>query len=88
MLRTQRVLNWPGQVTIAGCQTYWTLEVEEALEAAQAPGRGRCGEGLGREHTAMMALQWPVQLEFLGTPREGAAPEALGWKARGQSDLR
>lgn len=36
---------------------------------------------MGREHTAMMALQWPVQLEFLGTPREGAAPEALGWKA-------
>ncbi|KAM7230116.1 hypothetical protein CapIbe_018833 [Capra ibex] len=33
MLRTQWVLNWPGQVTIAGCQTYWTLEVEEALEA-------------------------------------------------------
>ena len=27
----------------------------------------------------MMALQWPVQLEFLGTPREGAAPGALGW---------
>lgn len=33
MLRTQWVLNWPGQVTIAGCQTYWTMEVEEALEA-------------------------------------------------------
>uniref|UniRef100_A0A9L0J1V5 Dynein axonemal heavy chain 1 n=1 Tax=Equus asinus TaxID=9793 RepID=A0A9L0J1V5_EQUAS len=27
------VLNWPGQVTIAGCQTYWTMEVAEALEA-------------------------------------------------------
>uniref|UniRef100_A0A8D1UYI8 Dynein axonemal heavy chain 1 n=1 Tax=Sus scrofa TaxID=9823 RepID=A0A8D1UYI8_PIG len=34
MLRTQWVLNWPGQVTIAGCQTYWTMEVEEALEAS------------------------------------------------------
>ncbi|XP_073667291.1 dynein axonemal heavy chain 1 [Tursiops truncatus] len=34
ILRTQWVLNWPGQVTIAGCQTYWTMEVEEALEAS------------------------------------------------------
>ncbi|XP_008570797.1 PREDICTED: dynein heavy chain 1, axonemal [Galeopterus variegatus] len=34
MPRTQWVLNWPGQVTIAGCQTYWTMEVEEALEAS------------------------------------------------------
>lgn len=33
MLRTEWVLNWPGQVTIAGCQTYWTKEVAEALEA-------------------------------------------------------
>uniref|UniRef100_A0A2K6RAQ5 Dynein axonemal heavy chain 1 n=1 Tax=Rhinopithecus roxellana TaxID=61622 RepID=A0A2K6RAQ5_RHIRO len=33
MLRTQWVLNWPGQVAIAGCQTYWTMEVAEALEA-------------------------------------------------------
>lgn len=33
MLRTEWVLNWPGQVTIAGCQTYWTMEVAEALEA-------------------------------------------------------
>ncbi|XP_016065513.1 PREDICTED: dynein heavy chain 1, axonemal [Miniopterus natalensis] len=34
MTRTQWVLNWPGQVTIAGCQTYWTMEVAEALEAS------------------------------------------------------
>ncbi|KAL1791662.1 dynein heavy chain 1, axonemal isoform X1, partial [Sigmodon hispidus] len=33
MPRTEWVLNWPGQVTIAGCQTYWTLEVAHALEA-------------------------------------------------------
>ncbi|XP_004676628.1 PREDICTED: dynein heavy chain 1, axonemal [Condylura cristata] len=33
MARTQWVLSWPGQVTIAGCQTYWTMEVAEALEA-------------------------------------------------------
>ncbi|XP_072576883.1 dynein axonemal heavy chain 1 isoform X1 [Vulpes vulpes] len=31
MPRTQWVLKWPGQVTIAGCQTYWTMEVAEAL---------------------------------------------------------
>lgn len=34
MPRTRWVLNWPGQVTIAGCQTYWTMEVAEALEAS------------------------------------------------------
>lgn len=34
MPRTQWVLKWPGQVTIAGCQTYWTMEVEKALEAS------------------------------------------------------
>lgn len=33
MPRTEWVLNWPGQVTIAGCQTYWTMEVAQALEA-------------------------------------------------------
>nr|XP_033782541.1 dynein heavy chain 1, axonemal isoform X1 [Geotrypetes seraphini]XP_033782544.1 dynein heavy chain 1, axonemal isoform X1 [Geotrypetes seraphini]XP_033782545.1 dynein heavy chain 1, axonemal isoform X1 [Geotrypetes seraphini]XP_033782546.1 dynein heavy chain 1, axonemal isoform X1 [Geotrypetes seraphini]XP_033782547.1 dynein heavy chain 1, axonemal isoform X1 [Geotrypetes seraphini] len=31
--RTEWVLNWPGQVTIAGCQTFWTQEVSYALEA-------------------------------------------------------
>ncbi|XP_060621830.2 dynein axonemal heavy chain 1 [Anolis sagrei] len=31
--RTTWVLDWPGQVTIAGCQTFWTKEVSEALEA-------------------------------------------------------
>nr|XP_024648317.1 dynein heavy chain 1, axonemal isoform X2 [Macaca nemestrina] len=39
MLRTQWVLNWPGQVTIAGCQTYWTMEVAEALEASDLRSR-------------------------------------------------
>lgn len=34
MPRTEWVLNWPGQVTIAGCQTYWTMEVAKALEAS------------------------------------------------------
>ena len=31
MDRTEWVLQWPGQVVIAGCQTYWTTEVSEAL---------------------------------------------------------
>ncbi|XP_040850525.1 dynein heavy chain 1, axonemal [Ochotona curzoniae] len=39
MPRTQWVLNWPGQVTIAGCQTYWTMEVEKALEARDISSR-------------------------------------------------
>lgn len=39
MLRTDWVLNWPGQVTIAGCQTYWTMEVAEALEAGNIKNR-------------------------------------------------
>ncbi|XP_030634236.1 dynein heavy chain 1, axonemal [Chanos chanos] len=30
--RTEWVLSWPGQVVIAGCQTFWTTEVSEALE--------------------------------------------------------
>lgn len=25
--RTEWVLKWPGQVVIAGCQTYWTTQV-------------------------------------------------------------
>ncbi|TGZ66131.1 hypothetical protein CRM22_005485 [Opisthorchis felineus] len=29
--RTEWVLQWPGQVVIAGCQTYWTSEVTSAL---------------------------------------------------------
>lgn len=30
--RTAWVLKWPGQIVIAGCQTYWTQQVSEALE--------------------------------------------------------
>jgi len=30
--RPEWVLQWPGQVVIAGCQTYWTSEVSESLE--------------------------------------------------------
>ncbi|PVD29059.1 hypothetical protein C0Q70_11656 [Pomacea canaliculata] len=31
--RTEWVLSWPGQVVIAGCQTYWSSEVTQALES-------------------------------------------------------
>ncbi|XP_053154302.1 dynein axonemal heavy chain 1 isoform X2 [Hemicordylus capensis] len=37
--RTKWVLDWPGQVTIAGCQTFWTKEVSEALEAGDLSTR-------------------------------------------------
>ncbi|KAG8436117.1 hypothetical protein GDO86_007286 [Hymenochirus boettgeri] len=37
--RTEWVLQWPGQVTIAGCQTYWTKEVSESLEAGDLSSR-------------------------------------------------
>lgn len=29
--RNKWVLSWPGQIVIAGCQTYWTAHVEESL---------------------------------------------------------
>lgn len=35
--RTKWVLAWPGQVVIAGCQTYWTSYVSKALEDKQLP---------------------------------------------------
>jgi len=30
-LRSQWVLNWPGQIVIAGCQVAWTAGVEAGL---------------------------------------------------------
>ncbi|XP_037242845.1 dynein heavy chain 1, axonemal [Falco rusticolus] len=37
--RTTWVLQWPGQVVIAGCQIFWTKEVSEALEAGDLSNR-------------------------------------------------
>ncbi|NXX96308.1 DYH1 protein, partial [Centropus bengalensis] len=37
--RTEWVLQWPGQVVIAGCQIFWTKEVSEALEAGDLSTR-------------------------------------------------
>ncbi|NWH35887.1 DYH1 protein, partial [Chloropsis hardwickii] len=37
--RTTWVLEWPGQVVIAGCQIFWTKEVSEALEAGDLSSR-------------------------------------------------
>ncbi|XP_035245196.1 dynein heavy chain 1, axonemal isoform X1 [Anguilla anguilla] len=37
--RTEWVLSWPGQVVIAGCQTFWTLEVSESLEQGDLADR-------------------------------------------------
>ncbi|XP_065194434.1 dynein axonemal heavy chain 1-like [Sycon ciliatum] len=31
--RTEWVLQWPGQIAIAGCQTFWTSDVTAAIEA-------------------------------------------------------
>uniref|UniRef100_UPI000EF49A7E dynein heavy chain 1, axonemal n=2 Tax=Ciona intestinalis TaxID=7719 RepID=UPI000EF49A7E len=33
--RTEWVLDWPGQVVIAGAQVYWSRYVEEAIEAGK-----------------------------------------------------
>ena len=35
--RTAWVLKWPGQIVIAGCQTYWTQQVSQALEKNNLP---------------------------------------------------
>lgn len=40
-LQTQRtawVLQWPGQIVIAGCQTYWTTDVEQAIRNGDLAG--------------------------------------------------
>ncbi|KAK7127569.1 hypothetical protein R3I93_020220 [Phoxinus phoxinus] len=37
--RTEWVLSWPGQVVIAGCQTFWTQEVSESLEKGDLTDR-------------------------------------------------
>ena len=37
--RTTWVLSWPGQVVIAGCQTFWTTEVSGALEQGDMGSR-------------------------------------------------
>ncbi|XP_070580015.1 dynein axonemal heavy chain 1-like isoform X2 [Ptychodera flava] len=33
MPRTEWVLQWPGQIVIAGCQVFWTKMVEDAIQA-------------------------------------------------------
>ncbi|XP_067907506.1 dynein axonemal heavy chain 1 [Heterodontus francisci] len=38
-LRAEWVLIWPGQVVIAGCQTFWTMEVSEALQIGDLESR-------------------------------------------------
>ena len=35
--RTEWVLKWPGQIVIAGCQTYWTTDVSNALDEGNLP---------------------------------------------------
>ena len=37
--RTEWVLEWPGQVVIAGCQTFWSTEVSDSLEEGKLPER-------------------------------------------------
>ncbi|XP_047438259.1 dynein axonemal heavy chain 1 [Mugil cephalus] len=37
--RVDWVLLWPGQVVIAGCQVFWTVEVSEALEQGDLANR-------------------------------------------------
>ena len=52
--RTEWVLNWPGQVVIAGCQTFWTTMVEEALENKVLPD---LSEKLYQQVSYTLALQ-------------------------------
>ncbi|XP_078663939.1 dynein axonemal heavy chain 1-like [Branchiostoma floridae x Branchiostoma belcheri] len=37
--RTEWVLDWPGQIVIAGCQTFWSKEVSDSLEEGKLPER-------------------------------------------------
>uniref|UniRef100_A0A8C3EQF5 Dynein axonemal heavy chain 1 n=1 Tax=Corvus moneduloides TaxID=1196302 RepID=A0A8C3EQF5_CORMO len=51
--RTTWVLQWPGQVVIAGCQIFWTKEVSEALEAGDLP---QTGYKYSQDNTDLVAL--------------------------------
>lgn len=35
--RTKWVLEWPGQLVIAGCQTYWSAHVEKGISTKTLP---------------------------------------------------
>lgn len=35
--RTKWVLDWPGQLVIAGCQTYWSAHVETGITTRTLP---------------------------------------------------
>ena len=37
------LLKWPGQVVIAGCQTYWSSEVSQELDGVV------CASGVARK---------------------------------------
>lgn len=75
MPRTEWVLNWPGQVTIAGCQTYWTMEVAQALDAGNISSK------------LFPQLSKQVGLKKIGAPPHPNAPHQFSYLDEGKGEV-
>jgi len=53
--RTEFVKEWPGMIVIAACQTMWTAEVEEAINAGPAGLKGY-SEAMTKQLLDLVAL--------------------------------
>ena len=54
--REQWLLNWPGQVVIAGSQVYWTREVTEAITNGGPTGLSDDGDKCSGQLTNIVSV--------------------------------